>query len=204
MIFSTFIAQIRNNAKIFEGRVAGAAEFNAGLKNYNTALPLPAAYVLPLALEVGPNQAQNGIYQICSQNVGVVVELDAQRDRRGQSAAMQLDLIRVQLNASVIGATIPGICQYRSVYGVGGEPLDLDRARLFYRFDYGVDYLMDDADGIQTEGIDLISIELDIFKAPVSPGDLPAAITVLATSGQPFPPPTDGPWPEPEPQEATK
>ena len=48
VIMAAFISQLRANAPIFSGRVAGAAEFYAGLRNYNTSMPLPAAYVLPL------------------------------------------------------------------------------------------------------------------------------------------------------------
>ena len=61
---AAFISQLRANAPIFAGRVAGAAEFQAGLRNYNTSLPLPAAYVLPLGQEAEGNQLWNGLIQI--------------------------------------------------------------------------------------------------------------------------------------------
>jgi hypothetical protein len=45
-------------------------------------------------------------------------------------------------------------------------------------------------------------VEVDIFHAPGAvgvPGTDPAAVVVVPTGDPPYPPPTDGPWPEEAP-----
>lgn len=202
MIVDAFIARLRGNAPIFERRVAGAAEFYAGLKNYNTAMALPAAYVLPLGQDAEGNQAMTGLVQIVRKHIGVAVELDAQQDRRGQAPVMQFDAIEKQIFRSVLNLFIEDECprMARGAYFAGARYLDLDRARLFYQWEFALDWQISDADGVQPddESIELRHLELDLFKAPVKPGDLPAVVQMLPTSEPPHPPPSDGPWPEPE------
>jgi hypothetical protein len=201
VIVETFIAQLRANAPLFAGRIAGAAEFYAGLKNYNTSMALPAAYVLPLGQEAEGNPIMNGLIQIVHKSIGVAVELDAQTDRRGQAPVMQFDVIEAQLFASVLNLFIDDAngCprMSRGVYFQGARYLDLDRARLFYQWEFGLDWQISDADGVQPVSVPLAAIEVDIFKAPVVPGDTPPAVVLIPTGEPPYPPATDGPWPDP-------
>lgn len=196
-IMGTFIAQLRANAPIFGGRVAGAAEFYAGLKNYNTSMALPAAYVLPLGQEAEPNQVWNGLIQIVHKSVGIAVELDAQRDRRGQDPTMSFEDIETQIFASVLNLEIGDCRMVRGASYSGARYLDLDRARLFYQWEFSLDWQITDADGVQPVSIPLAAIEVDIFRAPAAPGDMPPAVIVVPTGEPPYPPPTDGPWPGP-------
>ena len=198
MIVETFIAQLRANAPLFAGRVAGAAEFYAGLKNYNTSLALPAAYVMPLGQDADANPVMNGLIQIVHKSVGIAVELDAQTDRRGQAPVMEFDTIEKQIFASVLNLVIQDECprMTRGTYFQGARYLDLDRARLFYQWEFGLDWQISDADGVQTPSIPLAAIEVDIFKAPVVPGDTPPAVVLVPTGEPPYPPATDGPWPD--------
>jgi hypothetical protein len=201
MIVETFIAQLRANAPLFGGRIAGAAEFYAGLKNYTTSLALPAAYVLPLGQDADANQAAGGdLIQIVHKSIGVAVELDAQTDRRGQAPVMQFDAIETQLFASVLNMILRDHCprMSRGVYFQGARYLDLDRARLFYQWEFGLDWQIGTQDGVQPQSIPLAAIEVDIFKAPATAGDVPAAVIRVPTGGDPSnPPATDGPWPDP-------
>jgi hypothetical protein len=201
VIVETFIAQLRANAPLFAGRIAGAAEFYAGLKNYTTSLALPAAYVLPLGQEADANPVMNGLLQIVHKSIGVAVELDAQTDRRGQAPVMQFDVIEAQLFASVLNLIIDDAngCprMSRGVYFQGARYLDLDRARLFYQWEFGLDWQISDADGVQPQSIPLAAIEVDIFKVPATAGDVPAAVVHIPTGEPPYPPATDGPWPDP-------
>ena len=192
-----FISQLRANAPIFGGRVGGAAEFYAGLRNYNTSMPLPAAYVLPLGQEAEPNQVWNGLIQIVHKQVGVAVELDAQRDRRGQDPTMSFEEIEAQLFASVLNLEIGECRMVRGTSFSGARYLDLDRARLFYQWEFNIDWQLTDADGVQPLSVPLQHVEVDIFKAPVTAGDMPAAVVVVPTGDPPYPPATDGPWPDP-------
>jgi hypothetical protein len=203
-IMGTFISQLRANAPIFAGRVAGAAEFYAGLKNYNTSMALPAAYVLPLGQEADGNQAAGGdLIQIVHKSIGVAVELDATPDRRGQDPAMQFQVIEAQLFASVLNMILMDACPRMSkgVYFQGARYLDLDRARLFYQWEFGLDWQISTADGVQPQSIPLAAIEVDIFKAPVAAGEIPPAVVLIPTGDPPYPPATDGPWPASKQQE---
>lgn len=201
MIVETFIAQLRANAPLFGGRIAGAAEFYAGLKNYNTSMPLPAAYVLPLGQDADSNIAMNGLIQMVHKGIGIAVELDAQTDRRGQAPVMQFDQIEAQLFASVLNLHITDAdgCprMTRGVYFQGARYLDLDRARLFYQWEFGLDWQISDADGVQPPSVPLETIEVDIFGPHGTPpaGTPPAAVVLIPTGEPPYPPATDGPWP---------
>lgn len=200
-IMGIFIAQFRLCAPIFGGRVAGAAEFYAGLKNYNTSMALPAAYVLPLGQDAERNTILGGGFQqIVHKTIGVAVEFDAQTDRRGQSPTMNFEEIEAQLFASVLNLFIPGCRMSQGIYFQGARYLDLDRARLFYQWEFGADMLITDIDGVQPDSVPLEHVEVDIFHAPGAvgvPGSIPAAVVVVPTGEPPYPPPTDGPWPEP-------
>jgi hypothetical protein len=192
---AAFITQLRANAPIFGGRVAGAAEFYAGLRNYNTSMVLPAAYVLPLGQEAEPNQVWNGLIQIIHKSVGVAVELDAQRDRRGQDPSMGFEDIEAQIFASVLNLEVGNCRMVRGASFSGARYLDLDRARLWYQWEFNIDWQITDADGVQPPSIPLETIEVDIFKAPVTAGDMPAAVVQIPTGDAPIPP-TNGPWPD--------
>lgn len=202
MILDTFITRLRGNAPAFSGRVAGAAEFVAGLKNYNTSLKLPAAWVVPLGQEASNNLMWGGMLQQTVQRIiGVIVELDAQRDRRGQDPAMNLDTIQDQIFVSVLNMIIDPCRQNKGVAFAGARELDLDRARLFYQFEFAIDWMITDLDGVQpdpADAVDLRGIEVDIFKAPVKPGDIPPAVVLIPVGEPPYPPATDGPWPDQE------
>jgi hypothetical protein len=81
----------------------------------------------------------------------------------------------------------------------GGRFLDLDRARVFYQWEFGVNWMITDEDGFQPPSFPLSTIEVDLFKAPANPGDMPAVVIQVPTGNPPYPPATDGPWPTPPP-----
>jgi len=197
-IMGSIIASLRLRAPVFEGRIAGAAEFYKGLRDYSTSMPLPAAYVLPLGQDATPNNTFGGLQQIMHKGVGVAVELDAQRDRRGQDPTMQFETIEAQILASVLNLYI-GVCRMtQGTYFTGARYLDLDRARLWYQWEFGLDWQITDLDGVQPDaGIDLETLEVDYFTSPGAvavPGQDPAVVTQIITGDNPKPP-TDGPWP---------
>lgn len=197
-IMATFISQLRQYAPVFNGRVGGAADFDRGLVNYNTSMPLPAAYVLPREQDAEPNQLiAGGLLQQIAVHVGVVVELDAQRDRRGQDPVMGLGEIGGQIFGSVLGIVI-GNCRMspgKPVEFARAGYLALDRARLFYEWVFSFNWQLTDADGFQPVYVDLVSVELDGFKAPVTAGDMPAFVALIPMSDSTPPAATDGPWP---------
>jgi hypothetical protein len=205
-ICGTFIASLRANAPIFNGRIAGAAEFYKGLRDYSTSMPLPAAYVLPLGQEAEPNNVMNGLVQVIRKGVGIAVELDAQRDRRGQDPAMILEAVEAQIFASCLNLMVDECRMSRGTAFTGARYLDLDRARLWYQWEFGLDWQITDADGVQPPSVPLDHIEVDIFgpHGVPAPGTAPAAVVVVPTGDPPIPPPTDGPWPDPPSKETDR
>lgn len=189
MILAPTIEQLRAYCPPFGGRVAGAADFRQGLLNYNENMPLPAAYVVPLDQESDGNRDMVGLYQIVRKTVGVIVELEG-GDRRGQKPAMQYDDIEAAifsaiLNWAPVECRVPGRSGFEFL---GGRLLDLDRARLFYQWEFLLPYTITDQDGWHPDSTaeDLVGIEVDIYKAPpfeMPPPDgrPPAAIVVLGT-----------------------
>src|SRR5262245_39524837 len=106
MNLDTVILQIRSYAThtgtpIFADRVAGAAQFDALPQVSN--LPLPAAYVLPLAEQPKEPASKNGYRQAVRDQIAVVVVLDTKPDERGQSAAQQLQAVRRALFQALLG-----------------------------------------------------------------------------------------------------
>jgi hypothetical protein len=184
VIIGTFISQLRANAPIFAGRVAGAAEFYAGLRNYNTSLPLPAAYVLPLGQDADANSVWGGLIQIVHKSIGVAVELDAQNDRRGQAPTMNFEDIEAQIFASVLNLVLGDCRMVRGASFSGARYLDLDRARLWYQWEFNLDWQITDADGVQPRSEPLRSIEVDLWKQPhvwPPPENDPAVVIKIPT-----------------------
>lgn len=183
------IEQLRQFCPPFGGRVAGAADFNRGLLNYNENMALPAAYVVPLdqVIEDNGNQNMVGLWQIIDKTVGIVVELDARADRRGQDPAMQYDSIEMALFAALLNWA-PADCRgpnRQGYYFAGARVLDLDRARLFYQWEFTFRYQITDDDAWhEPEPGELCGVELDLFPAPpfeMPPPDgrPPGAVVVL-------------------------
>ena len=48
----------------------------------------------------------------------------------------------------------------------GGRFLDLDRARLFYQWEFALNWQITDDDGWHDPDFPLVSVEVDIFKVP--------------------------------------
>ena len=111
---------------------------------------------------------------------------------------MNLEVIETQIFAACLNLYLGECRMTQGAYFGGGRWLDLDRARVFYQWEFVTDWQISDLDGVQPDSIPLESIEVDIFKGPdVPPGTLPAAVVVLDTGDNPIPP-TDGPWPQPD------
>lgn len=180
VILGATIEHLRSTCPPFAGRVAGAADFALGLRNYNENMLLPAAYLVPLGQDVetggaGVNQNMTGLWQIIDKIIAVTVEFDARPDRRGQAPAMQYDEIEAALFRALLNWK-PVECRTPNGQGYafwGGRFLDLDRARVFYQWEFLLRYQITDEDGWQdTSGEDLCGIELDIYH-PVPPWEMP-------------------------------
>ena len=115
-------------------------------------------------------------------HIGVAVELDAQTDRRGQAPTMLFDGVRTQIFASVLNLEIGECRMVRGTSYAGARYLDLDRARLFYQFEFSLDWQITDADGVQPKSIPLQAIDVDIHLEPLSEHPDPAAVVHIVTA----------------------
>jgi hypothetical protein len=186
VIVDATIQQLRSYCPPLAGRVAGAADFQQGLRNYNANMPLPAGYVLPLDQDSEGNRDMVGIFQVVRKTFGIIVEFDATGDRRGQAPVMTYDDVEKALFAALLNWP-PAVCVTLNQQGfflTGGRFLDLDRARLFYQWEFALNYVLDDTDGWQPPSVPLESIEVDIFKVPPQDmaTDQPAAIVKIDTA----------------------
>jgi hypothetical protein len=192
------IAQIRAYCPLLGGRVSGAADFRLGLEAYNTApTALPYTYVIPLGSEADGPGSMTGIYEHLRITMGIVVEFSATADRRGQQAAMDAEAMEVCLNSAILNwEPIPCLTQNRQGYWLaGGRFLDLDRARLFYQWEYALNTILTDAEGWHPDSVPLTGIELDMWHTPPQPFPEfpPAVITEIDTVNDQAPP--KQPWP---------
>ncbi|RTY53641.1 hypothetical protein EKL29_21220 [Pantoea sp. YU22] len=175
MKLSLIIDALRQRAPSFGGRVAGAAEFQA--LGENSRLQLPAAYVVPTSDLPGEQESKTDYYQMLTENFAVIVALDNRRDPRGQEAIFDaVDSIRNELWRSLLGWE-PTENHYPITYK-GGEVLEMDRAVLYYQFDFSSDIEIQEADTWQERELNelqpLKSVWVDVDY--IDPGDGPDGI----------------------------
>lgn len=142
MDIALIIAALKVRCASFGGRVAGAAEYKRLPETSN--LDMPAAYVIPLDENPDAVQSHNGYRQVVRDSVAVVVVLANTADERGQGSIISVRAIRAELWAALLGwepDTDHGRIEYE-----GGQLLDLDRARLYYQFEFGADTEITEAD----------------------------------------------------------
>jgi hypothetical protein len=209
-VIADMIARVRAGCPLLQGRVAGAADFVLGLRNYNENMRLPAAYIVPRGQDAGANQNLVGLFQVVQKIIAVVVEFDATPDRRGQAPTMAYDEMERCLFGSVL-MWRPDVCRSaRGFYLVGASFPDLDRARVFYEWQFAIDWQITDDDAVPIWDLDptyapLAHVEVDGFHSPGAvavPGEDPAFVVNLPTGEPPIPPATDGPWPQPPAEDA--
>lgn len=132
MNLNAVIAQLRARAPVFGNRVAGAAKYLVLPEAAN--LQVPAAYVIPLDENPDPNKSPNGHRQTVEDSFAVIVALSNAADERGQGAITEVHEIRKILVRALVGWQ-PGD-DYDQIEYDGGGLLHLDRARLYYQFEF--------------------------------------------------------------------
>jgi len=162
MIPAGVIEAIRARCAVFANRVGGAAEFKALPEN--AALAVPAAFVIPLDDSPDENLSQNDVRQRLRDGFAVVVAVSNLVDERGQSAAAALRSIRADLWRALLGWR--PTADYNGVVYQGGGAIVVDRARVWYQFEFGADFFISPEDGYQLTQIgllpDLESVGLDV------------------------------------------
>ncbi len=166
MNLDVVILRLKALCPLFNGNVAGAAEYQQGVKD-EAWLPPPAAYVIPLDDEVGENLDLQGLDQFVTERIGVIVMFSnaagvAVGDRRGQTTSELFNPIQWQLytallnwrpnssdeNPGLVLPTDPGVDHSAKGFAYAGRRfLDIDLARLFYQWDFALGVQITDADG---------------------------------------------------------
>lgn len=177
MNFNVVIAQLRARAPIFGQRVAGSASFKVLPEAAN--LKTPAAYVMPLDEQPGDQQSATGYQQAVKEEFAVVVVLDNAVDERGQVAAASLHAVRLALFKALLGFQVAA--DHDVIAFEGGQLLHLDRARLYYQFEFSSEYAIStedtwipdrNAELPDFEGLDITVDTIDPFDpnlAPIGP-----------------------------------
>ncbi|SAF46587.1 phage tail terminator protein [Enterobacter kobei] len=173
MELSTIIKALRERVPDFNQRVSGAAEFRP-LPEVGR-LSLPAAYVIPLHDETGEQKSQTDYWQECTDGFSVVVALDNRLDELGlNSIDDAVHLVRRKLWRALLGwRPYPeytfGI-EYR-----GGVLLDMNRAILYYKFDFQASFEIGPEDTWQEIELaalpELKSVHIDVDL--IDPGNGP-------------------------------
>ena len=159
MNISAVIAQLRMYAPVFEGRVAGAADFSKGLEDA-VWMAQPAAYVIPLDEEAGENRSQDGLVQLITERIGVIVAFDNTTDRRGQGPATDLHEVRAAVWSALLNWRPYPDSEGRGFSYGGGQLRDFDRGRLFYQWEFVIETTVTDDDGWQAPTAPLTDINV--------------------------------------------
>lgn len=133
MELEPIIAALRTRCPVFDNRVAGAAQFN--LLPENAALEVPCAFVIPLDDNPQENISMSGINQALKDSFAVVVAVTNKTDERGQSSVSSIHAIRGLLWKALLGWEPAE--EYDGIAYEGGQVMRLDRARLWYQFEFG-------------------------------------------------------------------
>lgn len=157
------ITALRVRCPTFATRVAGAAQFK--LLPENAALPVPCAFVIPLDDNPQETMALNDVRQALTDSFAVIVVVSNVADERGQDAASQIHALRAELWAALLGWR-PDL-RYDGINYQGGQALQLDRARLWYQFEFGALMEIEASDGWQDTDLaglphfDAVDLKLD-------------------------------------------
>lgn len=149
MQIEIIIQALRERCPTFAGRVGGAAQFK--MLPENAALPVPCAYVVPLDDNPGDSRSQNAVRQPLTDSFAVIVALSNVADERGQSAMHSMRTLRAELWAALLGWQPSG--EYDGITYEGGSAVAMDRARLWYQFEFGAAMMIGPEDGWQDRAL---------------------------------------------------
>ena len=145
MQLELIIAALRARCPSLTNRIAGAAQFK--LLPEAAALPVPCAFVIPLDDSPSASSSQNSVRQSLTDNFAVVVAISNVADEKGQGSTQSVNALRAELWAALLGWQPSD--RYDGISYEGGSLLSLDRARLWYQFEFGAAMEIEPSDGWQ-------------------------------------------------------
>jgi len=147
MELELIIAALRARCPTFRGRVGGAAEYRVLLET--SAFSLPSAYVIPLDDSPEENMSQNAVRQPLNDAFAVIAVVSNTVDEKGQASAGSIHHIRSELWRALLGWSPSD--RYDPITYDGGTLLSLDRARMFYQFEFAAMMEIQSEDGWNEE-----------------------------------------------------
>lgn len=147
MQLELIISALRSRCSSFGNRVAGAAQFK--LLPENAALAVPCAFVIPLDDNPKEPKSQNSIRQELNDSFSVVVAASNLSDEKGQESAASIHAIRAALWGALLGWNPSE--DYAGITYDGGSIISLDRARVWYQFDFSALMEIGPEDGYQQD-----------------------------------------------------
>ena len=178
MDLSAVITQLRTYATVFGGRVAGAADY-AALKS-DAKLTLPCCFVVPGETTAEPNALGSGQFQWLTETIGAIVIMDNAtliNDRRGQTAATQVDTIRDSIWSALLWWQFDPRSAQGLSYAGDQEVEGMTQARLPWAYSFSQRIQIVSADGFQPVYPDLD--EVDITVSATKDGIDPAVVEVI-------------------------
>lgn len=157
MKLSPIVLKLRLASTRFENRIAGAAELATALQG---TLQKEVAFVVQLAETASPNKLDNEVEQELAERFAVIVALDnatTDKDKTGLTAYDSLFEIRAEIWSAILGWQVDGPESYPITYS-GGRVLGINRATLWYQFEFERKMRI-----AQEDGVDVGRDDLDDF-----------------------------------------
>lgn len=171
------ITALRERVPDFGTRVSGAAEFRP-LPEVGK-LSLPCAYVIPLHDETGEQKSQTDYWQDCTDGFSVVVALDNRLDELGLASIDDaVHIVRHKLWRALLGWRPAEKYTFGIEYR-GGVLLDMNRAILYYKFDFQASFEIGLEDTWQQQEVDdlpwleTVHIDVDLIDPGKGPDGRP-------------------------------
>lgn len=174
MKLDAVIIQLRIQTEgVFNRRIHGAAEFAQIVNSGKTNLPIPAAYVIPLADIAKDNPNTIGYQQDVIEQFAVILALNNQSDRTGLMAANVVHITRSAIFKAILNWS-PAPDEYEPIEYAGGQFLDMNPAVLYWRLTFQTATRLLDEDAFSGSYADLEDVKVGIDMAePSLPGGGP-------------------------------
>lgn len=154
MILDLIISALRKRCKTLDGRVAGAAQWAGLTEDENPALP--AAYVVPLREDAGPNESQVSYYQTITNTFGVILLVPNFADERGQDASRWIELLKPEVFKGILSWTMQPRDEHGPIIFEGGSLIYMDDARAAYQLEFSYETYLDTSDTYQKIELDAL------------------------------------------------
>ena len=171
------ILALRERVPPFGNNVSGAAEFRP-LPEVGK-LSLPCAYVIPLHDETGEQKSQTDYWQTCTDGFSVVVALDNRAGELGlESVDDAVHIVRRWLWRALLGWS-PEDKYTKGIEYRGGVLLDMNRAILYYKFDFQATFEIGEEDTWHHQELDdlpwleTVHIDVDLIDPGAGPDGHP-------------------------------